>query len=237
MNTVPQTPDDPYVLPEHTKELCQLRWLDDALSPLSFFEEAWRFGMRRVRGLRRRSRVLARKLGLAAAAESRPALTGSEVAARTESWAPGNIMAAAETGAGDADPSSAPAGRDVSDAGEGDGGDGRPPQQQSRGAKLREGDLVQVKSPEEIRATLDESRKHEGLKFLPPMREHCGKVYRVQKRVRYILDEHDHRMRKVKNVVLLDGVICKGKGIYGREDCDRSCFFFWKDAWLRKLEG
>ena len=96
---------------------------------------------------------------------------------------------------------------------------------------------MQVKSPEEIRETLDAGGKHEGLKFLPPMRAHCGKAYRVQKRVRYILDEHDHRMRKVKNVVLLDGVICRGKGIYGREDCDRSCFFFWKDAWLRKLES
>ncbi len=199
MNVAPPDRTDPNVLPEYTKELCQLRWLDEALLPLNFFEHTWRFGMRRVRGLRRR-------LGLLTS-DGCPTAGGCE--------AP---RGASSGGAAASGPPRA-------------GGRGR------SGGRIREGDLVTVLPAEEIRKTLDKKTgKHGGLKFLPPMREYCGKTFRVMKRVRYILDEHDHKMQKVKNVVLLDGVICRGKGIYGRENCDRCCFFFWKDAWLRKVE-
>jgi hypothetical protein len=37
----------------------------------------------------------------------------------------------------------------------------------------------------------------------------------------------------MKNTVLLDGAICDGWG--GK--CDRSCFFFWREAWLRRVES
>ena len=98
------------------------------------------------------------------------------------------------------------------------------------------GDLVVVLPVEEIRATLDERGKHDNLKFLRPMERFCGQTFRVMKRVKYILDDRTHVVQKVRNVVLLDGVICDGEGIYGREGCDRSCFFFWKEAWLRKID-
>lgn len=104
------------------------------------------------------------------------------------------------------------------------------------GGRLEKGDLVVVLAIEEIRETLDQMGKHDGLKFLRPMERYCGETHRVMKRVKYILDDRTHVVRKTRGVVLLDGVICDGQGIYGREDCDRSCFFFWKEAWLRRVD-
>jgi hypothetical protein len=103
------------------------------------------------------------------------------------------------------------------------------------GGRLKAGDVVMVRPLDEIRQTLDRTGKHDGLKFLRPMEQYCGETHRVMKRVKYILDDRTHVMRKTRHTVLLEGVICHGEGIYGRENCDRSCFFFWKDAWLVKL--
>jgi len=104
------------------------------------------------------------------------------------------------------------------------------------GQRLEAGDFAEVLALDEIRATLDADRIHDGLKFLRPMEQHCGRTFRVMKRVRYVFDERERRMRKSRSVVLLDGVMCDGAGMYGREGCDRSCFFFWKEAWLRKVD-
>ena len=48
---LPKLPAD---LWESTLELCQLRWLDDALKPLSPLEERLRFAHAKAAGLRRR---------------------------------------------------------------------------------------------------------------------------------------------------------------------------------------
>jgi len=42
-------------------------------------------------------------------------------------------------------------------------------------------------------------------------------------------------VKKVKGVVLLDGVICRGTPAFGR--CDRCCHLFWREEWLEKIEG
>jgi len=101
---------------------------------------------------------------------------------------------------------------------------------------LQAGDVVEVRPLQEIQATLDENGKCGGLKFLRPMEQYCGRRFRVLKPVRRILDEHDHAMRTIKDTVVLEGGICHGQGIRGREGCDRSCFFYWKEAWLKKIK-
>ena len=180
---------------DSTLELCQLRWLDDALEPLTSFEERLRYVRARAMGARRRALALfARIFG------TEPEPYGGRVR-----WSAG------EDGTSVA---------------------GAPPKP-TRG--LNAGDLVEVLPIEEIRATLDADGKHDGLKFLKPMAQYCGRRFRVLKPVRRILDEHNHVMQKTRNVVILEGGICHGQGIYGREGCDRSCFFFWKEAWLRRV--
>jgi len=98
---------------------------------------------------------------------------------------------------------------------------------------LRPGELVEVKCVKEILATLDESRKYNGLLWMTGMRKHCGKRYRVFKRVETILLESNGELRKMKNTVLLQGVMCDGAEFCG---CDRSCFHFWREAWLRRVK-
>lgn len=96
---------------------------------------------------------------------------------------------------------------------------------------LRPGELVQVRSEVDIRRTLDSSERTRGLGFMAGMAQHCGKRYRVYKQARTIILEGSGEVRQLKNTVLLEGVICDGEHFV----CDRSCFYFWKESWLRRV--
>jgi len=98
---------------------------------------------------------------------------------------------------------------------------------------LEPGELVEVKSEEEILVTLNQKGANKGLYWMPVMRKFCGRRFKVFKRLERILLESTGEYRKVKNTVLLEGVMCDGQGFYG---CDRSCFHFWREAWLRRVE-
>jgi hypothetical protein len=97
---------------------------------------------------------------------------------------------------------------------------------------LQPGELVEVRPIEEIRNTLNEKSQRHGLTFTPEMMKHCGGRYRVYKRLEYMFDEYKHTQRRLRNTVLLEGVVCTGEGI----GCDRSCFLYWREAWLRRVE-
>jgi hypothetical protein len=96
---------------------------------------------------------------------------------------------------------------------------------------LRTGELVEVKTEEEVRQTLDDSGRTCGLGFMEGMSQHYGKAYRVYKPVRTVILEGTGEVRRIRNTVLLEGVICDGE----RLGCDRSCFYFWKESWLRRV--
>lgn len=98
---------------------------------------------------------------------------------------------------------------------------------------LRPGELVEVKSVEEILDTLDSNRKHRGLLWMTGMRKFCGKRYRVLRNVQNIVLESNGELRKMTNTVLLEGVVCDGVEFCG---CDRSCFHFWREVWLRRVK-
>lgn len=97
---------------------------------------------------------------------------------------------------------------------------------------LKAGELVEIKSEEEILATLGGNQKNKGLLWMAGMRKFCGKRYRVFKRLETILLESSGEVRKMKNTVLLEGVMCDGREFYG---CGRSCFHFWREAWLKRV--
>lgn len=100
---------------------------------------------------------------------------------------------------------------------------------------LQPGELVEVKSVEEIMATLDKNRRNKGLRWMTGMRKYCGSQYRVLRRVERIILESNGELRKMKNTVLLENVTCDGDAFNG---CDRCCFHFWREVWLRrKLEN
>lgn len=107
--------------------------------------------------------------------------------------------------------------------------------QTSKAEALQSGDLVRIRSREEIHATLDHWNQRRGCAFLDEMWAYCGTQQRVLKRVERFLDERDYLTKHCKGIVLLEGLICEGTKHFG--PCDRSCFYFWREEWLEKING
>jgi len=98
---------------------------------------------------------------------------------------------------------------------------------------LKPGDWVCVRSEREVKATLDRWNHLKGCGFMEEMWVYCGTTQRVFKRVEKFLDERDYIVKKCHGLVILEGVMCQGTEGFGT--CDRSCFFFWREEWLKKL--
>lgn len=96
---------------------------------------------------------------------------------------------------------------------------------------LQSGEWIEIKSYEEIGQTLDGQQRHRGMLFMPEMVEYCGRRLRVHKAVNRILLEETGEVRRLRNTVLLEGSTCSGLSV----GCDRSCFHFWREAWLRRV--
>lgn len=103
---------------------------------------------------------------------------------------------------------------------------------------LQPGELVQIKRPDEIVATLDVNYKNRGMRFDERMMTHyCGTTQRVLKRVDRIIDEQTGKMIKLPNeCIILDGVICNGDLTRLRLFCPRSTYPYWREIWLRRIE-
>jgi hypothetical protein len=99
--------------------------------------------------------------------------------------------------------------------------------------RLRPGDVVQVRSEAEIRATLDADGKHDGLLFMEEMRRFCGRTFRVYRRGDKTCAE-GNGLRRMPNAVTLDGVACDGSAHGG---CKRTCQIYWKEAWLSRCSS
>lgn len=98
---------------------------------------------------------------------------------------------------------------------------------------LQPGEFVQVRSREEILATLDRNKKNRGLLFDGEMLPFCGGIYRVLRRVHHIVDEKTGRMMDMKNpCIVLEGVFCKSD--YNRF-CPRAIYCYWRENWLRRV--
>jgi hypothetical protein len=98
---------------------------------------------------------------------------------------------------------------------------------------LRAGDLVEVRSREEILATLDRNGRLEGLPFMPQMLEYCGRQFTVVASAHKTCDVVAGEGRRLHRCVHLD-VRCDGKAYGG---CQAACLVFWKEDWLKPLDG
>jgi len=98
---------------------------------------------------------------------------------------------------------------------------------------LKAGDMVRVRSVQEIQATLNPWGELKGCSFMEGMTPFCGTNRRVFKSVERFMDERNYQMRKARGIILLEGVFCEGTDALGR--CDRSCLFFWREEWLEKI--
>jgi hypothetical protein len=100
---------------------------------------------------------------------------------------------------------------------------------------LRRGDLVEVRSPREIMATLDATGALGAMPFMAEMLEHCGRRYRVLRRTEKICDTITglYNSRRLPDFVLLDDLRCSGRD---HDGCQAMCRLYWHESWLRPVD-
>jgi hypothetical protein len=99
---------------------------------------------------------------------------------------------------------------------------------------LQPGELVRVKSKEQILATLDRNGRNRGLSFDAEMLKYCGTQARVLRRVTQIIDERTGRMRRLpRDCIVLEGVVCQAD--YHRF-CPRGIYQYWRELWLERVQ-
>ena len=95
------------------------------------------------------------------------------------------------------------------------------------------GELVEVRSAEEILGTLDDGQCVSGLPFMPEMLQYCGKRFRIYKSAHKISDTIElFTIRRMANAVFLDELRCDGASHGG---CQAGCLLVWKECWLKRV--
>jgi hypothetical protein len=100
------------------------------------------------------------------------------------------------------------------------------------------GDWVEVRSKEEILATLDENGRLDGMPFMPQMFKFCGHRLQIHKRAHKTCDTvtgyntGEWLGRRLPDAVHLD-LRCDGEAYGG---CQAACLIFWKSAWLKPVD-
>lgn len=95
--------------------------------------------------------------------------------------------------------------------------------------------MVEIKPFDEIFKTLDKEGRHRGLSFTKEMIQFCGQRFKIYKKLERIVLESTGEMRRMRTpTVILEGVFCDGSA---HGNCDRSCFAFWREEWLKPVSG
>ena len=103
------------------------------------------------------------------------------------------------------------------------------------GLDLKVGDLVEVRSVEEILATLDSAGELEGLPFMPEMLAYCGRRLAVHKVAHKLCDFIGQTgLHRMEHAVHLTESRCDGSGHGG---CENACSIYWKEQWLKRVDA
>jgi hypothetical protein len=104
---------------------------------------------------------------------------------------------------------------------------------------LSAGDYVRIKSQSEIEKTLNKHSRNRGLFFdWEEMAPYCGKVFRVKKVVKKIIDEPSGKMITMKHpCIMLDGVVCNAEYVSCRLNCPRQIPSYWREIWLERVDS
>lgn len=103
---------------------------------------------------------------------------------------------------------------------------------------LQPGDLVRVRSHDQIKLTLNDANRNRGLSFNMEMSPFCGGTYRVERRVTRIVDEKTGRMLHMKGpCIMLDGGQCKARYHPDALLCPRKIPQYFREAWLDRVDG
>ena len=101
---------------------------------------------------------------------------------------------------------------------------------------IKPGELVRVRSYEEILRTLDTAAKNRGMAFSAEMVPYCGKTMRVLARVTRLIDEKTGKMLQLKNpCIILEGGTCRA--LYNKKMifCPRATYAYWREIWVERV--
>lgn len=101
-------------------------------------------------------------------------------------------------------------------------------------SKFADGSWVRVLPAEKIRETLDARGATRGLLFVEQQWPYAGRVFRVQKSLRRMLDDLGY-LRPIHRTALLEGSDCCG--VDGKSGCGKHCPLFFRDEWLEPAEA
>jgi hypothetical protein len=101
---------------------------------------------------------------------------------------------------------------------------------------LQPGELVRVKSHEEILQTVSTGNKNRGMYWDAELVPYCGGTYKVLKSVTRIIDERTGKMQEMKNpCIILDAVVCQARYSPCRMFCPKAMYPYWREAWLERV--
>lgn len=101
---------------------------------------------------------------------------------------------------------------------------------------LKPGELVRIKSFEEIRKTIYYDNKNRGMAFDGELVPYCGRTFRVRGSVEKFIDEKTGKIKTMKTpAVILDDVFCRARYSECRMFCPRSIYSWWREIWLERV--
>lgn len=102
---------------------------------------------------------------------------------------------------------------------------------------LQAGELVRVKTHDEILKTVDAASKNRGMYWDAELVPYCGGTYRVLKRVTKLIDEKTSKMVEMKTpCFILDTVVCQARFSPCRMLCPKAMYPYWREIWLERVE-
>jgi hypothetical protein len=101
---------------------------------------------------------------------------------------------------------------------------------------LRPGQLVRVRSKNEIAKTLGPDGKTRGLWFDREMLAFCEQTFRVKAKIERFVDEATGKLVTLKtDCYSLENVVCSGDASPGRHLCSRAIYPWWRECWLEPV--
>jgi hypothetical protein len=102
---------------------------------------------------------------------------------------------------------------------------------------LQPGQWVEVRSLDEILATINGAGLNRGLRYdVPEMSKYSGGRFRVQMRVERLINEVTGKMMMMKNpCIQLEDVYCRAECTTQRLGCPRASNTYWRAIWLRPV--
>lgn len=103
---------------------------------------------------------------------------------------------------------------------------------------LQPGELVRVKTQEQILQSVDTSNRNRGMYWDAELVPYCGKTFRVLRRVSKQIGERTRKMQEMKSpCVVLESAICQARYSSCRMFCPKSMFPYWREIWLERVEA